>query len=535
MRRFCLIALIVPLFCWCAVCHAIPDGPRYSVAQAQMPEIGAEVVSYRTRNFKTNYVGGHTYSISGGIGPIHYKADPFDVESPWQDIDLTVALTPGEAWDAACESNGYQVRFWQTLDRGGKTFRYVAQFQRAGRWLAMAPVAVFYTNNAGQRQLVSNIQAVGAPTIDNVAHTVQWDDAFGSGLHFRYNLQPDKFFKTLVITAKSDLPVPTIGAAGLRLVIAMAVEWDFDAKTSNDFAKDISVELGDDDSGAADETLTPDTFSQRDVRGDLWWWQQPRAWDSAEESHDVAVTWQLRRKGSNIYALFSVTAAQLNNAATVYPVFVDTVISEQIDAGDDDGLYIGAWSNTDTEVILGSLGYTGGFRFALPIPQGATIDSAYMQMYNKVGWAGSSSMTVDMDLDATPEGYALGATAPASRTHTASTDVTWNQDTSVGWKTSPDLSAHLQEVVNLAGWSSGNDASFLILGVSGSNRIHTYESSTSLCAKIDVTYTEAASGPSIPVVMHYRQQMSFTEELDDFETWHRKWLPQPIFLAEALR
>ena len=38
------------------------------------------------------------------------------------------------------------------------------------------------------------------------------------------------------------------------------------------------------------------------------------------EPHDVAVTWQLRRKSGNVYALFSVTAAQLNNAATVYPV-----------------------------------------------------------------------------------------------------------------------------------------------------------------------------------------------------------------------
>jgi hypothetical protein len=90
----------------------------------------SEMVSNRTRSFK-KFRNGNTRRVAGQVGPIHYRTDPFSDVEAWKDIDLDIVLTPGENWDAAMESNGYQVRFWQSRQIAGKVVRYIAQFRRA--------------------------------------------------------------------------------------------------------------------------------------------------------------------------------------------------------------------------------------------------------------------------------------------------------------------------------------------------------------------------------------------------------------------
>lgn len=467
----------------------------------------SETENLRTRNCKRWFIetlpdGRKRYRVGASLGPIHYKSDPFS-DGPWEEIDLNVVLTPDEPWDAACESNGYQVRFWQSIVRGNKTYRYVAQFRRAGHWLAMSPIALVWENTAGQRQLISRIKAVGAPTIDNEANYVQWDDAFGTGLHYRYNLTPDKFFKSLVIENKSSLPAPTIGTNGLKLTLVLALEWDFGASARNGLSDSIETSLGDDDTGTVDESLDdPDVYDHHDVRGSLWWVQKPRAWDSAEEQHSVPVEWRIRRKGGNVYGLFSVLVASLNNAATVYPVYVDTAITEEVvpsgayDAQQyQDGTHfdkdgpnvIFNWTNENEGL------YTAEVIFSsVPIPQSATINSAALLSW----FAAYDDPAVDLYCEDTDSAVDFTSNASITNRDRTTASVVW-EDSNLGtttWVESPDLSQPVQEVVDRAGWSSDNNLGVIARSRSfaASALVYSVEHGYDRQAKFNCDYTEAA-------------------------------------------
>jgi hypothetical protein len=286
-----------------------------------------ELISARTRGFKKFSLpdapsGLKRYRVGGQIGPIHYREDPFSTTEEFKEIDLETNLTPSESWDAACETNGFQVRFWQNRLVSGKTVRYIAQYRRAGKWLAMAPLVLAWENDIGERQIISKALAVGAPVINNDAYQITWSDVFGTGIHFRYNLRPDEFFKTVIIDNKTDLPLPTIGLSGLKLTIVLALAWHSDSKADNGFSDSITTSDLPDDSIDIDnpdeELVDADKFSFKDVLlRDTWWMQKPKAWDSAEERHSIDIEWRLRRKNNSIFGLFSVPASSLNHVALV--------------------------------------------------------------------------------------------------------------------------------------------------------------------------------------------------------------------------
>jgi hypothetical protein len=485
-----------------------------------------ELLNRRTRTAKVFHLGGRRYRIGGSIGPVHYRRDPFDEQEELKEIDLDVILTPGEAWDAACETNGYQLRFWQQREVGGRIVRYIAQFRRAGKWLAMAPVALVWTNDAGEKQLISVPQAVGVPRIDNEMGRVTWQNVFGHGLHFRYNLVPDGFFKTLIVENKASLPQPTIGRAGLRLTLVMALSWHSKAATTNGFAEGITIaDLNSDPaaSDAPDEELeNPEQFSFRDgLARDLWWLRKPRAWDSYESEEGgprmVAVDHRLRRKGNYVFAALSVLATALNNPAVVYPVYVDVVMGEeQVGASADDGFegggpYPGEDSNNGLALAYQVIGastlkyYEAGWRFqSVPIPQGATINSASLKVRCRTTRAYTSGWRCgaeDVDSsNAWEDGVHHIHDAYAART-TAFTDWDVGPWTAGTWYNTPDISAVIEEVVVRAGWSSENNLSLMLwyrtASYPASNEYENtsqWDDDPTKAAKFNCTYTEPVSG-----------------------------------------
>lgn len=508
-----------------------------------VPRTGeTELVDGRTRAFKKFRLpdapdGRKRFRVGGQIGPIHYRLDPFSDAEEYKEIDLDVVLTPGENWDAACETNGYQVRFWQSREIDGKTVRYIVQYRRAGKWLAMAPLALVWENAAGERELISKPLAVGTPEIDNELHQVTWRDVFGPGLHFRYNLRPDEFLKTLIIENKSDLPLPTIGAAGLRLTIVMGVSWHRSARAANGFAGSVEPEElpTDDELGAADEELDdPATFAYHDeLARDVWWLRHPRAWDSAEPTdndpesgrHEGPLTWRLRRHGSRILAAFSIPAHWLNRPEVVYPVYVDDDIGEeQIGADSDDTMETGAvYPGIGTDYIdlnYSIFGtsvtgyYIGGFRFAsVPIPKSATIDSAYLSFLSYF----TDSLAVEVKVSAEDVDNAVTWN---DETHTPGTDaypvrtaaedvwgitVEWvHPDTWYGGEGQPDandISSVVEEIVNRGGWVSENAIAFIIYKSAAvkadcRRRPYCHDAGPTTVAKFNCAFTEGGEPPT---------------------------------------
>ncbi len=492
----------------------------------------SEMVDLRTRSFK-KFRKGRQRRISGQIGPIHYRLDPFSDTEQYKEIDLTISLTPGENWDAAMESNGYQVRFWQSRVIAGKTVRYIAQFKRADKWLAMAPLALVWENDAGDRESISKPVAGIIPDIDNDAYTITWANCFGPGLHYRYNVRPDHFFKTVIIDAKSDLPAPTISGTGLKLTVVLGISWHSQAKAANGFADSVVPDVipNDTDTSSIDEELLdPPVFAYKDESlRDAFWVQKPKAWDSAEARHSVPMEWRLRRRGNRVFAALSVPAIALNNPDVVYPVFVDTDISEeQVGAGADDAnidyFDPSGYDPTGNNAHVGRIntgfrqGCIGMIFRTIPIPQGVTIDSAAVTVRADTSNS-SNTRTKFRAYDA--DNYAddlstevkWNAIFPGSLT---TAEVEWNSTPVEGeflpaftigdWFQGIDMSSVIQEITDRVGWASGNN---LVIfwddyddraGANGAYRtMDTYEAGASFAPKFNASYTEAASGQIIHI------------------------------------
>lgn len=142
-----------------------------------------------------------------------------------------------------------------------------------------------------------------------------------------------------------------------------------------------------------------------------------------------------------------------------------------------------------------------GMRFdGINVPQGATIQSAYIQF----GVSGSSSGTAnlkiwgEMSTDAAEFLWTSYGVANRSKT---SDSVAWSPP---NWPTTgvqgtdqqtPDLSDLVQEIVDQSGWVSGNAMAMFVEGT-GTRWAHAYEGSSSLAPILYVTYQTNGNPPS---------------------------------------
>lgn len=445
-----------------------------------------ELISQRTRNFKKFAQGDNQYRIAGQVGPIHYQLDPFSNTETYKEIDLTILSTPDNSWDYGCQTNGYQTRFWQSRTINDQHIDYIAQFRRANQWLAMAPIALIYTNDANQKQLIARPIPNISPIIDNQAYTITWEDVFGPGIDFRYNLKPDEFFKTLIINNKSDLPLPTINTSGLRLTLVMNLAWSSQAKAGNNFANEVTTaDLTDSysDIDTPDENLdNPASFNFKDqLNRNIWWLNQPKAWDSYQGDrgpHTVPIDWNLRRKDNQIYGLLSITANNLNHPQVIYPVYMDIDIpEEQVGQSTDDayssgnvwpGINVGFGTNTAnlSPGANASFFFPIGARFqSVPLPPDATIDSASMSVCSDETTARQMDVTVwGRDEDSTSEWAAGNKPGAGPRTDASAQ---WNVGiapwTAGTWYATSDCSQVVQEIIDRPGWLSDNNLSLVFL------------------------------------------------------------------------
>lgn len=435
-----------------------------------------EIIGRRTRSFKL-FKGRKKRRIAGQVGPIHFKRDVFSGIDPYEEIDLTILPTPDKDWDWEMTENGYQVRIWNNRLIAGKQLKYVAQFRRAGSWIAIAPLRLLWENDAGDKEAISKPAAGITPDIDNDNYRVTWADCFGAGIDYRYNIDPDEFFKTLIIQNKSDLPMPSITGPGLRLTLILGIAWHRGAITSNGFASSITPdEIAEEpEAREPDEELADsDIFSFKDSRArDLWWLKRPRAWDSADERHIIDLNWRLQRRGNKVFAALSVPASALNNPAVVYPVFMDVSIPEQqVGAGLDDAREVRATHNfrADGSVEQVGSGFGANVRYALafvfrgiPINNGATVDAATLTVHvgsSQIGTVVNTKLRCH-DVGDYPDNISTHAKMSTIFASLTTAETNWDNVetflTVCTWKTSPDFKGSLEEVFARFDWSNGND------------------------------------------------------------------------------
>lgn len=186
-----------------------------------------------------------------------------------------------------------------------------------------------------------------------------------------------------------------------------------------------------------------------------------------------------------------VTAIRRAGAATVE-------LSVSVAASADD-----AYENTDTDVVdindttlTIALNRLTGFRFQnVTIPQGATISSASVQ-FTAAGSIADSILSIHgEDSDDAAAFQAVNVDISGRTQTTASVSWTVPAWSGSGARTAaqatPDLATIIQEIVDRAGWVSGNDLALLFLRTGGTANppVAAEEHATLQPATLTVRYT----------------------------------------------
>jgi hypothetical protein len=179
---------------------------------------------------------------------------------------------------------------------------------------------------------------------------------------------------------------------------------------------------------------------------------------------------------------------------------VDYRVSQSSDDAEervsDGNMYL---TSSDLELISdGGTAQLVGIRFQnLAIPQGATILSAVIEFETDETNSGSTSVTVrGEDIDDAPT-FTSADDNISDRT-TTSASVAWNNIPS--WSTvserhqTPDLTSIVQEIVDRAGWSSGNDMVFIITG-SGERTAEAYDGEDENAPILRIEFDQLSSTP----------------------------------------
>lgn len=183
----------------------------------------------------------------------------------------------------------------------------------------------------------------------------------------------------------------------------------------------------------------------------------------------------------------------------------DTItFSKRISSGADDveerasgSMYT---TSSDIELVYdGGGNQTIGLRFRdIAVPQGATITNAYIQF--TVDETHSTATSVTLRAEATDSSPAFSsASYNVSSRNTTSAFVNWQPPawTQVGAagadQRTPNLKNVIQEVVNRAGWQSGNELSVIITG-SGERVAESYNGSSSKAPQLTIEYEGEGGG-----------------------------------------
>jgi hypothetical protein len=154
-----------------------------------------------------------------------------------------------------------------------------------------------------------------------------------------------------------------------------------------------------------------------------------------------------------------------------------------------------------------------GLRFQnVTIPAGSTINTASMDVYLTSGSFDDPDVTIygeDVDDAAT---FAATSNNISGRTLTTAT-TPWDAGAvGTGWKTTPDFASVIQEIVDRAGWNSGQDMVTIFKGDDAGTllRIAAYDGGTGNYATLNIDYTEPSGGDIVPLIMHHFMQQGIS-------------------------
>ena len=172
-----------------------------------------------------------------------------------------------------------------------------------------------------------------------------------------------------------------------------------------------------------------------------------------------------------------------------------TTLNLQVAASADDAFEnaASAMTLTGAAISLAAAGQWGGLRFLnVTVPNAATVNTATLQIYI------ASTSNDNVYLDAYGEDVDDAATFTTSaanisgRTLTTAKTPIGSSNVGAGWY-SINVTSAVQEIINRAGWASGNDLAIILDALTSVDvQLRTWDHDTALAAKLDIDYTAAA-------------------------------------------
>lgn len=457
---------------------------------------GAAVTS-RHRHSIQLQTAPNKFLVESFIAPLHFGAGND------QEIDTAWVTGDNAPYRLKMDQADYIARAGLDNAINFDAGQIVKYYHRAsGLGVSFQPSNLDWTNDLDQIQPIAVPQTVAATINDAV---LRWNNAYGSGRHFEWVNDVVRLQKNLIIDSLASLPTPnsTILSGGnpvLRLQfifrddagIDMYVDgvlWNRQANNPRTTSGDIEFRLN-----SNGQTL--------------WYFRKPYVYDQSKNTRPDPLM-RARRSGNSLIVEVRVPWSWLESA--VYPIVIDPTVDEQIASDNGDGYeYDNTWDYDGYDADGLFLGYfiapmlcDAGFVWeGVAVPNAATIDVAYVQIFAK--WQANDTANTSIIQKGfaqdNPATFATdGSNRPSTRTKTTATVTqTLGTVTDEAWKQLNSCVSIIQEIVNRAGWASGNNLGMVLENNSATTQqagqFQDYNRSATDAAKLHIEYTEAGGG-----------------------------------------
>ena len=360
-----------------------------------------EMVEKRTRNSKTYSLGGNRYSCDVSIGAIHYKDNPRDKTEEWKDIDTTISS------DGKVRKAPYDLDVYLT---GMPGFHYKSK--ESGE----------FDIRLKEARIGTEVSKTVVPPDMGVKPIIKGNQVIWN------NIYPNT--DVVLIAGNTSVTLKRILKS-----VRSPLEYDMDIRqVASGVATLRSVRIARDSCG-------------RDF---------PMREKGIEDGRTETLNLECQR-----------CPKRLLSGEPEYPIEDATEVNEQVgDGADDAGVVCDAlWGTTrahlDWGCCCGSFSLYGGIRFqTVNVPKGATITTAYLELYGDTGGSCSPTSTSALiEGEDTDDAAAFTSLDNYNGRTRTSASVAWTPGSwSYGdWNTSAEIKTIIQEIVNRGGWAANND------------------------------------------------------------------------------
>jgi hypothetical protein len=445
-----------------------------ALANTLLEHPDATVIERPRNGVKFDLGNGQTRAVFG-VGEGYHLANGTEIDTAW-----TPTTEDGFQWRMVLAD--YRAHVKNTLN-WGDLIRFT--HPESGHWVIFDPQSLNWVNADYSRQYLTGKQGVAAtPGQGDDDDLLTWTNGWGTGKHFSYRCAPQQLVKLITIDSAANIPAPEAWMTG-----TLHFEIEFVLKHSTGLRLWLDGAQWTKQEGARVKTSGAIEF--KDAGGvTLFYLARPFATDA--NGDEAQVEYEVRRQSNDYFCTVRVPKTWIDTA--IFPIQIDPTFSTSVAASADDAFQAsnGDMTLNGTTILLDAATEWGGVRFTnVTIANGATISSATITV-NVV-----NTSTDDPDellfMEAIDDAPAFGSgnSNISNRTMTSS-PVTW-QATGVGSgsETSPNFASVAQQVIDRAGWASGNDVVVILDHQSTSVfRFTTYDNGSNY-PSISIDYTEA--------------------------------------------